>query len=135
MADKRGWPCLGRLVQLSGRERGGQGSAVVRARGKPRKELALRDAPGISELLQFEAFGWKVLRVNGHVVGAVLGAIDAAAEVSGRPTLIVADTVKGKGVPFAEDTADFHNAMMTHEQYDEALAALDRQLAAMDRAR
>jgi transketolase len=84
---------------------------------------------------KFEAFGWRAFTVNGHDIAAVLGAMDAAAEVSGQPAVIVADTVKGKGVPFAEGTADFHNAAMTREQYDEALAGLDAQLAAMDRAR
>jgi transketolase len=64
-----------------------------------------------------------------------LRAMDAAVEVSGRPTVIVADTVKGKGVAFAENTAEFHNAMMTREQYDAALAGLDLQLAAMDPVR
>ncbi len=59
--------------------------------------------------------------------------MDEAAAVAGRPTVIVADTVKGKGIPFAENTAAFHNAMMTREQYEEALAGLDRQLAALGR--
>jgi len=83
---------------------------------------------------KFEAFGWKAMTVNGHDVDALLRTMDAAGEVSGRPTVIVADTVKGKGIPFAENSAAFHNAMMTREQYDEALAGLDRQLSAMDRA-
>ena len=84
---------------------------------------------------KWEAFGWKVLTVDGHDVSAVLEAMDAAVSVSGCPTVIVADTVKGKGIPFAENTAAFHNGMMTREQYDQALAGLDRQLQAMERAR
>ncbi len=80
---------------------------------------------------KFEAFGWKTLTVDGHDVAAVLEAMDEAAAVSGRPTVIVADTVKGKGVAFAENSAAFHNAMMTREQYEEALVGLDRQLVAM----
>jgi transketolase len=82
---------------------------------------------------KFEAFGWKTLTVDGHDVAAVLKAMDEAATVSGRPTVIVADTVKGKGIAFAENSAAFHNAMMTREQYEEALAGLDRQLAAIGR--
>jgi transketolase len=82
---------------------------------------------------KFEAFGWKTLTIDGHDVAAVLKAMDEAATVSGRPTVIVADTVKGKGVAFAENSAAFHNAAMSREQYEEALAGLDRQLAALGR--
>jgi transketolase len=87
--------------------------------------------PGIER--KFEAFGWKTLTVDGHDVAAVSEAMDEAASASGRPTVIVADTVKGKGVAFAENSAAFHNAAMTREQYEEALAGLDRQLAAHGR--
>ena len=50
--------------------------------------------------------------------------------MTGRPSLIVADTVKGKGVSFAENTAAFHNGIMTREQYEQALAEIDARLAA-----
>jgi transketolase len=58
--------------------------------------------------------------------------MDAAAAVSGRPTVLTADTVKGTGVSFAENTAAFHNGAMTREQHDGALAALDGELAARE---
>ena len=61
----------------------------------------------------------------------VLEAMDAARAVSGRPTVVVADTVKGKGVSFAENTATYHNAMLTREQYEQALAELDAQLGVL----
>lgn len=83
---------------------------------------------------KWKAFGWRVLTVDGHDVAAVLAALDEAATPAGRPTVIVADTVKGKGIPFAENTAAFHNGSMTREQYEAALAGLDRELAAMGRA-
>jgi transketolase len=54
-------------------------------------------------------------------VGAVLDVLDEAAVKKGAPTLIVAETVKGKGVSFAENTAAYHNGVMTQEQYDKAL--------------
>jgi transketolase len=72
--------------------------------------------------------------MDGHDVAAVLAALDEAAKPKGQPTVIVADTVKGKGIPFAEDTAAFHNGILTREQYDAALAQLDRQLLAMQQA-
>jgi len=83
---------------------------------------------------KWEAFGWRVLTADGHDVAAVLAALDEAAAPTGRPTVIVADTVKGKGIPFAENTAAFHNGSMTREQYETALAGLDRELAVLERA-
>jgi transketolase len=84
---------------------------------------------------KWEAFGWKVLTIDGHDVAAVLDAIDTARAVSGRPTVIVADTVKGKGVSFAENTAVYHNAILTRQQYEQALSELEGQLRVLDPAR
>lgn len=83
---------------------------------------------------KWEAFGWRVLTADGHDLAAVLPALDEAATPTGRPTVVVADTVKGKGIPFAENTAAFHNGSMTREQYETALAGLDRELAVLERA-
>jgi transketolase len=66
-----------------------------------------------------------VLSIDGHDVGAILEALDEAATKKGAPTLIVAETIKGKGVSFAENLAAFHNAAMTQEQYDQALAEIE----------
>ncbi len=84
---------------------------------------------------KWEAFGWKVLTVDGHDIAGVLAALDEAAGVTGKPAVIIADTVKGKGVSFAENTAAFHNGIMTREQYDTALAELDRRLQVLEKAR
>lgn len=81
------------------------------------------DIPAIDE--KFRAFGWKVLGVDGHDVGAVLDVLDEAAANKGAPTLIVAETTKGKGVSFAENTAAFHNGAMSREQYDLALREIE----------
>jgi transketolase len=74
---------------------------------------------------KFRAFGWNVINVDGHNVGAVLNALDEASAVKGVPTLLVAETIKGKGVSFAENTAAFHNGIMTQEQYDKALVEIE----------
>lgn len=74
---------------------------------------------------KWRAFGWNVINVDGHDVGAVLDALDRAASVKGVPTIIVAETVKGKGVSFAENTAAFHNGIMNQEQYDKALVEIE----------
>ncbi len=87
----------------------------------PTKEIF--DIPDIPE--KWRAFGWNVLSVDGHDVGAVLDALDEAAAKKGVPTVIVAETIKGKGVSFAENTAAFHNGAMTQEQYDTALLEIE----------
>lgn len=86
----------------------------------PTKEIF--DIPNLED--KWRAFGWNVLNVDGHDVGAILEVLDKAAAIKGAPTVIVADTIKGKGVSFAENTAAFHNGVMTQEQYDKALAEI-----------
>jgi transketolase len=80
------------------------------------------DIPNLHD--KWKAFGWNVLSVDGHDVGAVLNSLDEATAMTGAPTIIVAETVKGKGVSFAENTAAFHNGIMNQEQYDKALAEI-----------
>lgn len=81
------------------------------------------DIPDIEA--KWRAFGWNVINVDGHNVAAVLEALDQASATKGVPTLIVAETIKGKGVSFAENTAAFHNGIMTQEQYDKALLEIE----------
>ncbi len=73
---------------------------------------------------KWRAFGWNVLSIDGHDVGAVLDALDQASATKGVPTVIVAETVKGKGISFAENTSAFHNASLTQAQYEQALAEI-----------
>lgn len=87
----------------------------------PTKEIF--DIPNVED--KWRAFGWNVLNVDGHDVGAILNVLDKAAAIKGGPTVIVADTTKGKGVSFAENTAAFHNGIMTQEQYDKALVEIE----------
>ncbi|MBP2670126.1 MAG: transketolase subunit [candidate division NC10 bacterium] len=101
----------------------------VQATG-PTKEVF--DIPDIER--KWEAFGWHVLTVNGHDVADVLTALDAAAHVKGQPSVIVADTVKGKGISFAEHNAAFHNGMFTEDQYRQAMAELETRRAELARA-
>ncbi len=87
----------------------------------PTKEIF--DIPDIEA--KWRAFGWNVITADGHDVGAVLNALDEASAVKGVPTIIVAETIKGKGVSFAENTAAFHNGIMSQEQYDKALVEIE----------
>jgi transketolase len=81
------------------------------------------DIPRLAE--KWAAFGWNVLEADGHDVPALLRAFAAAAAYRDGPTVVIAHTVKGKGVSFAEDTAAFHNGTLTREQFDMALADID----------
>jgi transketolase len=101
----------------------------VQATG-PTKEVF--DIPDIER--KWEAFGWHALTVDGHDVAAVLKALDAAERVKGQPSVIVADTVKGKGISFAEHNAAFHNGMFTEDQYRQAMAELETRRAELARA-
>lgn len=73
---------------------------------------------------KFQAFGWNVLDIDGHDMGAILGALDAAETVKGRPTVIVARTVKGKGVSFFENKASYHGVPPSDEELPRALECL-----------
>lgn len=78
---------------------------------------------------KWKAFGWEVLTINGHDVAQILAALDKARQVAGRPTVIVAETVKGKGFSFAENNAAFHHGMLTADQYRQALSELEARRA------
>jgi transketolase len=85
-----------------------------------------RDIFSIPNLDQkWRAFGWEVLVTNGHDPQGIIDAIDAAEAVKGRPTVILLDTVKGKGFSFAEGNAAYHNGALDQAAYDRAFRDLD----------
>ena len=73
---------------------------------------------------KLEAFGWNVITVDGHNYDEILSAFDKAKTVKGKPSAIVAKTVKGKGVSFMEDQASWHGKAPNEEQYNQAMAEL-----------
>jgi len=73
---------------------------------------------------KFRAFGWHVLDIDGHDMGAIMEALDAAETVKGQPTVIVARTVKGKGVSFFENKASYHGVPPSDEELPRALECL-----------
>lgn len=75
---------------------------------------------------KWKAFGWNVLVIDGHDIEQIADALDKADEVKGKPTVIIAETVKGKGISFAENTAAFHNGALTQEQYYAAKKELEQ---------
>jgi transketolase len=73
---------------------------------------------------KWRAFGWSVREIDGHDMGAVVDALDDLPFASDTPSLLIAHTVKGKGVSFAEDTWVWHSNAVTDEVYAKALAEL-----------
>ena len=73
---------------------------------------------------KYSGFGWDVLRVNGHDMNQIVDALAVAKEVHGRPVVILADTVKGKGVSFMEDQAGWHGKTPNREELHRALQEL-----------
>ncbi len=77
---------------------------------------------------KFQAFGWNVIQINGHDFQQILDAFRQARECKGRPTMIVAETIKGKGVSFMENNAGWHGKAPDEEQTKQALAELGGEL-------
>jgi transketolase len=80
---------------------------------------------------KFAAFGWAVRRVDGHDLKALTSALSRPL-AAGRPSVILADTVKGKGVSFMERAAEWHHGVPDDRQYSDALAEIDAGLARID---
>jgi len=74
---------------------------------------------------KWQAFGWHTIDINGHNMKEILGAYEEAANAKGKPTVIIAHTVKGKGVSFMENTCDFHGRAPTKEETAKALKELE----------
>jgi transketolase len=74
---------------------------------------------------KFSAFGWHVIDVDGHDLDAILGALEEAFEQAGKPSVIIANTVKGKGVPFMENVPQWHGSVkLSRQQAEDALKSL-----------
>ena len=81
---------------------------------------------------KYEAFGWNVIHADGHDFESILSAFEAAKACKGKPTMILAKTVKGKGVSFMEDNAGWHGKAPNAEQYEQAKAELEAVLAGLE---
>src|ERR1700681_4803776 len=79
---------------------------------------------------RWNAFGWHAIVIDGHDVAAILDALDEARRTSGQPSMILARTIKGKGVSFVEGKEGWHGkAFKKGEELDRALAELEKQFA------
>lgn len=77
---------------------------------------------------RWEAFGWHVIVVDGHDISALLKAFDEAEHTKGKPTIILARTLKGKGIPGIEDKEGWHGKPLPKDEADRAVAVLEKSL-------
>lgn len=73
---------------------------------------------------KFKSFGWNVICIDGHNFDEIIGAFNKARNTSGKPTVIVAKTIKGKGVSFMEDNAGWHGKAPSDEEAKKAVEEL-----------
>ena len=65
---------------------------------------------------KWRAFGWHVIEIDGHDMLQIISALESASNVKGKPTMILAKTVKGKGISFMENQAAYHGRALTKEE-------------------
>lgn len=87
---------------------------------------ATRDIMNLEPLPdKWKGFGWHVIEIDGHNIRQILSAYEEAKTIKGRPAIIIARTVKGKGVSFMENVLDFHGRAPTKEEEAKALKELE----------
>ena len=90
----------------------------------PSKEPADRMSPLEAPAKKWKAFGWHVIELDGHDLRAIVSALDEARSIKGQPTILIAHTVKGKGVSFMEGDYLWHAKPITDGEFELALAEL-----------
>jgi len=74
---------------------------------------------------KWKSFGWNVMEIDGNDIPKIIDALDDAEKVKGRPTIIIAHTVKGKGVSYMEDSVDWHGKAPSKELAEQAIKELE----------
>src|SRR5262245_40344853 len=101
----------------------------VNALGQSRPTMWQHDMDQFAR--RWTAFGWKAIVIDGHDMRAILDAFEQARQTKGQPTMILARTVKGKGVSFVEGKEGWHGkAFKKGEEMDKAIAELEKQFVA-----
>ena len=86
-----------------------------------------RDIMNLEPLsLKWQAFGWHIIEINGHDFNQILTALEEARKIKSQPTVVIAQTIKGKGVSFMENNPAFHGKAPTLEEAERALKELER---------
>ena len=100
--------------------------AIVDLNGVQATDAVDKVLPNPNQVAKWAAFGWNVIEIDGHDFAQILDALDAAAACKGKPTAIIANTVKGKGFAFAEGKAAYHNAAMNEAEYAQAVECVKK---------
>ena len=74
---------------------------------------------------KWKSFGWETIEIDGHDMHAILSALRRASDNNGRPTAIIAHTIKGKGVSFMENNNIWHARRPTDDEYRQAIADIE----------
>ena len=93
----------------------------VQETGKTKEVMNIDPAPE-----KWRAFGFEVFEIDGHDMNQIIGALDKADKVKGKPVMIVANTIKGKGVSFMELNPKFHGKAPDDEEFKKAMEELDK---------
>ena len=94
---------------------------TAEVKGQTRRPRISIENPGT----RFAAFGWKVFEIDGHDIAQILDACEQVKTVKGQPSIIVANTIKGKGVSFMENDYNWHAKVPTAGELEAALKELD----------
>ena len=78
---------------------------------------------------KFKSFGFEVLQIDGNNIEELLNAFNVAKQIKGRPTVIIAKTIKGKGVSFMENKVEWHGRAPKEEEYKQAIEELSKKYA------
>ena len=73
---------------------------------------------------KFESFGFQIIKINGHDIDEIIKALEVARDIKGKPTCIIAKTIKGKGVSFMENKTEWHGKAPSEEEYKIAMEEL-----------
>lgn len=91
-------------------------------------DAATKDVKDMGDIrAKWEAFGWHVQEIDGHDFNQIFQALDRARAYKGSPSVILAHTVKGKGVSFMENEVEWHGKTPDREEYEKALAELSKE--------
>ena len=87
------------------------------------------NVPDIMEIApvdkKWDSFGWNVIQIDGHDFNQIIESFNSAKKYKGRPTIIIADTTKGKGVSFMQDSCYWHGNVPTEDEYIKAIEELN----------
>ena len=87
----------------------------------------IEEVGGMNNITEkFLSFGFNVLNIDGHNIESIIDAITTAKQTKGKPTIIIAKTIKGKGISFMENKVSWHGKAPSEEEYNKAIEELDK---------